>query len=317
MGLYAPFHTPEGPSQEFVPSPLFPSQLTSSGSVLSPCASDAMIPSASWPSLTPGTGSPSPSPTPVKLVGAGPADPPSSETNYGSAPPSSFMNALSPGEQRLYGSHFRLDNTSDETFQLSGSVSSPPHQGSGFECGCWDRWERLVAPIPISRAHVHFSSPTAPPINVSPVPSSSNAVTVYVARSASPDDVAMGLGGGKNSNATGLEDSQHAGPESSPPVQGPRVSPLLVALPPTASSINVEMREALDDIAEGRSSPLSDSSVASNDDDVPLPHLHGRRKVEYDNLGQIAGDIQALANGYEDIRALIGRFLGDKVTLED
>jgi len=126
MGFYTHFHTPENSSQEFSPSSsVFASQLTSSGSALTPLASDPMVPSSSWPALAPSTGAPSPTLSPVKLVGVAAQPLPSSETNYGSAPPSSILNALSPGEQRLYDGKFQLDAASDDSYRPTGSVFSP------------------------------------------------------------------------------------------------------------------------------------------------------------------------------------------------
>jgi len=92
MGFYTRFHTPENSSQEFSPSSsVFASQLTSSGSALTPLASDLMVPSSSWPALAPSTGAPSPTPSPVKLVGVAAQPLLSSETNYGWPPPLPFL----------------------------------------------------------------------------------------------------------------------------------------------------------------------------------------------------------------------------------
>jgi len=311
MGFYTRFHTPEGSSQEFSPSSHdVASQLTSSGSALSPLASDPMVPSSSWPSLAPSTGAPSPSPSPVKLVGVSAPALPSSSTNYGSGLPSSFAAALSPGHQQMYGSKFRLDNDSDRTYHPSEGITSPL-VGSGFRVE-----DGVVAPVPVSRAHVRFAgpmrSPSLPPCVPSPVPSGDNAVTIYVARSDSLDDTAMSLGGGRDTNATGLGDSQHAVPESSLPSQGQRRSPH-VSLPPTASSVSMDMMDALDDIAQGRSSVLSDRS--SECDDNPVRRLVCSDK-EYDNLGQVAEDVKALADGFEEMRAVLSTVLGEKVVLE-
>jgi len=219
----------------------------------------------------------------------------------------------------MYGSKFRLDNDSDRTYHPSEGFTSPPPVGSGFDVVQSAGRDTMVAPLPVSHAHVKFAgpvvSPPLPPCVPSPIPSQGNALMVYVARSASPDDMAMSLGGGRNSNATGLGDSQHAVLESSLPSQGLEDSPPLVALLPTASSVNLDMMDALDDIAAGRASPLSDES--SVDDDIPVPFLRGIRDVEYDNLGQVAGDIQALADGYGAVRALLERVLGEKVVLEE
>jgi len=127
MGFYIRFHTPEGSSQEFSSSSHdVASQLTCSGSALSPLTSDPMVPSSSWSSLTPSTGAPSPSPSPVKLVGVSTPVLPSSLTNYGSGIHSSFAAALSPGHQQMYGSKFRLGNDLDRTYHPSEGFTSPP-----------------------------------------------------------------------------------------------------------------------------------------------------------------------------------------------
>jgi len=107
MGFYTRFHTPEGFSQDFSPtSHDVASQLTCSGSALSPLASDPMVPSSSWPLLAPSTGAPSPSPSPVKLVDVSTPALPSSSTNYGTDIPSSFAAAFSPRYQQMYRSKF-------------------------------------------------------------------------------------------------------------------------------------------------------------------------------------------------------------------
>ena len=109
----------------FSPSPNSPdpSQLMSSGSALPPLASDPMVPSPSWPSLAPPSVH-SPTPSPVRLVPSG--APPSSSTNYGSAPPSSFLRGLSPGEQRLYGPGFQRDAPLTPTITLLVTCRPPP-----------------------------------------------------------------------------------------------------------------------------------------------------------------------------------------------
>ena len=219
----------------------------------------------------------------------------------------------------MYGSKFRLDNDSDWTYHPSEGFTSPPPVRSGFDVVQSAGSDTMVAPLPVSRAHVKFAgrvvSPPLPPCVPSHAPHQGNALTVFVARSISPVDTAMLLDDGRNTNATGLGDSQHAVLESSLPSQGLERSPPLVSLPPMASSVNLDMMDALDDIAAGRSSPMSDGS--STDDNVPVPFLRGRKDVDYDNLGQVAGDIQALADGYEAVRSLLERILGEKLVLEE
>jgi len=124
----------------------------------------------------------------------------------------------------MYSSQFQLDFDSDRTYYLSETIMFPSAGGSGFRVRPRIGGPSLVEPVPVSRAHVRFvgragSSPL-PPSNPSPISSTANAVTVYVARSVSPDDTSMSLGGGRNTNVTGLGDSQHAVSESSLPVQG-------------------------------------------------------------------------------------------------
>jgi len=186
LGLYAHQRLEDSP---FSPSPNSPdtSQLTSSGSALPVLASDPMVPSPSWPSLAPPS-APSPTPSPVRMVPSG--APLSSLTDYGSAPPSSFLRALSPGEQRLYGPGFRLDAPSDSDYHPSGNVASPspPHiaprieaappavpratasgfAGSGFALSSPSGSsieqgpppQLLTAPTPVSRRYVQFASAT-------------------------------------------------------------------------------------------------------------------------------------------------------------
>jgi len=214
----------------------------------------------------------------------------------------------------LYDGKFRLNAASDDTYCPTGSVSSPPAVavGSGFRTGQEDDGV-MTAPLPMSRAHVRFVETCGQRGSLgairgaTPSPANENAMTVYVARSESPVDSPMSLGNGRNTNLTGLGDSQHAIPESSLPSQSLPDSPPIVSLPPTASSVNMHMMDALDDIAAGRSSPISDGS--SVDDDIPVPLLRGKRDVDYENLEQVAGDIQALADGYEAVRGLLGRLL--------
>jgi len=183
------------------------------------------------------------------------------------------------------------------------------------DAGC----DTMMAPVPVSCAHVRFAgpvvSPLLPPCVPSPVPHQGNALTVFVARSTSPDDTAISLWGGWDTNATGSGDSRHVFSGPSTPSQGLKTSPPLVALSFTASSVNLEMMDALDEIAAGRSYPLSDNS--SVDDDIPVPFLQGRRKVEYDNLWEVAGDIQALADRYEAVRGMLARILGVTLVLEE
>jgi len=166
------------------------------------------------------------------------------------------------------------------------------------------RRDMMMVPVPVSRAHLRFAgpvvSPPLPPCVPSPVPHQGNALTVFVARSTSPDDTAISLVGGRDNIATGLCDSRHPFSGPSTPSQGLETSPPHVALPSTVSSVNLEMMDGLDDIAAGRSSPLSDDSLVDND--IPVPFLRERREVEYNNLGQVASDIQALAGGYEAVR---------------
>jgi len=172
---------------------------------------------------------------------------------------------------------------------------------SGFGAMHQTDVDRLATPIPVSRPHVRFAGTRCPAVVPSPVPSANNAVTVYVARSQSPADVPMALGGGRNTDATGLGDSQHAVPDSSPPEQGTSVSAPLVGLPPTASSATVDMLDALHEIQSEHVSPLSSSSESSECGGGPCRHLVFEEGHRYASLEQAGGDIRALGEGHNEL----------------
>ncbi|PUU79349.1 hypothetical protein B9Z19DRAFT_1125351 [Tuber borchii] len=321
MGLYV--HTADDGSQYVPPSSTpNPSQLTSSGDALDPVASDALVPSSSWPVLTAPT-PPSPSPSPVRVVPALPTQSSSSSTYYGSTPSSSLLHALSSGERRLYGPNFRLDASSDVTYRPT-DVSSPPHDGvTGFGGSGFDQSspalpidQRVSAPVPVSRRGVRFvGANETHPHTPSPAVSSLGVVarddTPLVRCSQSVVDAPMSLGEGKNSNATGLGDSMHAVPESSLPSS-------IARLPPTASDTTTNMWEALDDIREGRCSPMSQSSIETDSscDDIPTAQFRFLGADRYSNLDGVADDVRALGNGHNDLLEVVSRMAKHITTLE-
>ncbi|PUU83068.1 hypothetical protein B9Z19DRAFT_1119869 [Tuber borchii] len=308
MGLYVHGQAEGSPYAPSVTTPN-PSQITSSGSVLDPVVSDPAILSSSWPSLAAPT-PPSPSPSPIRVVPAALAQASQSSSYYGSTPSSSMLHALSSGEWRLYGPNFRLDAPSDETYRPTdvSSPSSPVARigfgGSGFAQSSPPlpaAPPRIPAPIPVSRRGVRFvganeSHPPTPSPVVSSIEANPAAVTPLVPCSQDNDDVSMSLGDGKNTNTTGLGDSMHAVPESSLPSSFAR-------LPASASSVTRDMLCALDDIREGRSSPMSEETDSLDEpmDDVPTKRFHFEGATTYGGFEAVAGDVRILGTGHNEL----------------
>ena len=124
-------------------------------------------------------------------------------------------------------------------------------------------------------------------------------------------DVAMSLGNGWNTNASGLGDNKHPSPgipESSLPSS-------FAPLPPTASSVTVDMLDALDNIEQGRSSSLSDSS-SSSVEDIPTRRFHFEGAAIYDNFGSVARAVQALGDGHNKLLDVISRMANHVIGLE-
>ena len=328
----------------FSPSPhsLNPSQLTSSGSALPPLASDSFMGSSSWSSLE-APSAPSPTPSPVRLVPSVGAPPPSL-TNYGLAPSSSFLCALSPGKQQLYGSKFPLEATSDSDYHPSGDGSSPSppparprieaaptttsraaasgFAGSGFALSSPSSIEQrprpqlLRAPVPVSRHHVRFAdaieAPPPPWNDIAPIGvAASHSPPLLVARSPDVADVAMMLCDGRNTNASGLGNSKHA----LPGIPEFSLSSLFAPLPPTAFSVTVDMLDILDEIEQGRSAPVSDSS-SSSVEDIPSRRFHYEGAALSDDFGSVANNVQALGEGHNELLDAVSKMANHVSSLE-
>jgi len=217
LGFYTRFHSPEGSSLSFAPSG---SRVVSSD-FHSTMASDPMLPSASWPSIDEAR---SQDPMYVPSV---------VEVDDSQRCLPSPVERLSSGERELYA-NFRLDRSSDEDYAPpAGSihsedritqVSSPPPfvppwsrpgAGSGFAPDSTIPSGRHVY-VPVSKRHHEFIAHTKerrgntlpkadrppPPLLTTSQVVPSSAVIVR--------DTPMDLGGGSNTDGTGIGDSRYA-----------------------------------------------------------------------------------------------------------
>jgi len=271
---------------------------------------------------------------------------------------------LSSGERKLY-SNFRLDRSSDEDYAPpAGSirpedritqVSSPPlflppwsrpGAGSGFALDSTIPSGRRAF-VPVSKRHHAFIAHTkerrgnAPPKreHISPpllttsqmVPSS--AVIVR--------DTPMDLGGGSNTDGTGIGDSRYA-TDAQPRSVTRTVSPSYSSLPAlplsvsyqSPSQVDVALLSGLEDIRSGNAVPLSSSpssshgSVTSSCDSDAASMVAGcltftlvGGKETYGSLEEVAADIQRLGkqqnNCLDEIISLKGeiKLLKDVIAL--
>ena len=134
---------------------------------------------------------------------------------------------------------------------------------------------------------------------------------LLVSRSPDVADVAMSLGDGRNTNASGLGDIKHASPgipESSLPSS-------FAPLPPSAFSVMVDMLDALDDIENGPSFPLSDSSEFSIED-IPTRCFHFEGAASYDHFGSVAKDVQAVGEGHNGLLDAVSKMANNVIWLE-
>ena len=215
LGFYARFHTPEGSSQSFAPSS---SQIVSSD-FHSTMASDPRVPSASWPSIDEAC-----SQDPMYVPSVVEVD--DSQRHLPSP-----VERVSSGERKMY-SNFRLDRSSDEYYAPPAGcirpedritqVSSPPPfvppwsrpgSGSGFAPDSTIPSGRRAF-VPVSKRHHEFIAHTkalrgnTPPKRDSPLPLTTSQVvpsSAVIVR-----DTPMDLGGGSNTDGTGIGDSRYA-----------------------------------------------------------------------------------------------------------
>ena len=361
LGFYARFHTPEGSSQSFAPSS---SQMVSSG-FHSTMASDPMVPSASWPSIDEDR---SQDPLYVPSVVEG-------DDSQRRLP--SPVERLSSGERKLY-SNFRLDRSSDEDYAPpAGSihpedritqVSSPPlfvspwsrpGAGAGFAPDSTIPSGRRAF-VPVSKRHHEFIAHTkalrgnTPPKRDSPSPLPLTTSQVVPSSAVIVRDTPMDLGGGSNTDGTGIGDSRYATdaqPRSAAPSLSPCADPFFSSLPAlpltmsyrSPSGVDAALLSGLEDIRSGNAVPLSSSpssscgSVASSSDSGDASMVDGCRtyalvggKETYGSLEEVAADIQRLGKQQNNcldeivslkgeiklLKAVIARLEGDTVAHE-
>jgi len=357
LGFYARFHSPEDSSQSFAPSS---SQVVSSD-FPSTMASDPMVPSASWPSIDQDRSQdPMYVPSVVEV-----------EDSQRRLP--SPVERLSSGERKLY-SNFRLDRSSDEDYAPpAGSirpedritqVSSPPPfvppwtrpgARSGFVSDSTIPSGRRAF-VPVSKRHHEFIAQTkalqgnTPPKRDSPSPLPLTTSQVVPSSAVIVRDTPMDLGGGSNTDGTGIGDSRYA-TDAQPRSVTRSVSPTYSSLPAlpltmsygSPSQVDVALLSGLEDIRSGNAVPLSSSpssshgsgALSSDSDDASM--VDGCRtyalvggKETYGSLEEVAADIQRLGiqqnNCLDEIvslkgeikllKAVIARLEGDTVAHE-
>jgi len=363
LGLYTRFHTPEGTSQSFAPSS---SQMVSSD-FHSTMASDSMVPSASWPSIDEDR---SQEPLYVPSV---------VEVDDSQRRLPSPVERLSSGERKLY-SNFRLDRSSDEDYAPPAGcirpedritqVSSPPPfvppwsrpgARSGFASDSTIPSGRRAF-VPVSKRHHEFIAHTkalrgnTPPKRDPPPPYPLPLTTSQVVPSSAVivRDTPMDLGGGSNTDGTGIGDSRYA-TDAQPRSATRSLSPLntptfssLPALPLTmsygsSSRVDAALLSGLEDICSSNAVPLSSSpssshgSVVSSSDSDDVSMVDGCRayalvggKETYGSLEEVAAEIQRLGKQQNNcldeiislkgeiklLKAVIARLEGDTVAHE-
>jgi len=357
LGFYARFHTPEGSSQSFAPS----SSRVVSSDFYSTMASDPMVPSASWPSIDEDR-----SQDPLYIPSVVEVD--DSQRRLPSP-----VERLSSGERKLYN-NFRLDRSSDEDYAPPAGdirpedritqVSSPPPfvppwsrpgAGSGFAQDSTIPSGRR-AYVPVSKRHHEFIAHTkerrgnTPPKRDSPSPLPLTTSQVVPSSAVIVRDTPMDLGGGSNTDGTGIGDSRHA-TDAQPRSVTRSVSPSYSSLPAlpltmsyrSPSQVDVALLSGLEDIRSGNAVPLSSSpssshgSVASSSDSDDASMVDGCRTYAlvggnetYGSLEEVAADIQRLGKQQNNcldeivslkgeiklLKAVIARLEGDSVAHE-
>jgi len=244
--------------------------------------SDPMVPSASWPSIDEDR-----SQDPLYVPSVVEVD--DSQRRL----PSPFER-LSSGERKLYA-NFRLDRPSDEDYEPpAGSirpedritqVSSPPPfvppwsrpcAGSGFAPDFTIPSGRR-AYVPVSKRHHEFIAHTkerrgnAPPKDDSRTPPMLTTSQVVPSSPVIVCDTPIDLGGGSNTDGTGIGDSRYA-TGAQPRLVTRSVSPTYSSLPAlpltrsyrSPSQVDVALLSGLEDIRSGNVVPLSASPSSSH-----------------------------------------------------
>jgi len=357
LGFYARFHTPEGPSQSFAPS----SSHIVSSDFRSTMASDPMVPSASWLSIDEDR---SQDPLYVPSV---------VEVDDSQRRLPSPVERLSSGERKLY-TNFRLDRSSDEDYAPPAGdirpedritqVSSPPpfvppwsHPGAGSGLApdtTIPSGRRAF--VPVSRryhvfiAHTKERMGNTPPKRDSPSPLPLTTSQVVPSSAVIVRDTPMDLGGGSNTDGTGIGDSRYA-TDAQPRSVTRSLSPTYSSLPAlpltmsyrSPSQVDVALLSGLEDIRSGNAVPLSSSpssshgSVTSSWDSDEASMVDGCRayalvggKETYGSLEEVAADIQRLGKQYNNsldeiislkeeiklLKAVVARLEGDTVAHE-
>jgi len=324
-------------------------------------ASDPMVPSASWPSIDEDrTQDPMYVPSVVEV-----------DDSQRRLP--SPVERLSSGERKLY-SNFRLDRSSDEDYAPPAGgirpedritqVSSPPPfvppwsrpgAGSGFAPDTTIPSGRRVF-VPVSKRHHEFIAHTktlrgnTPPERNSPSPLPLTTSQVVPSSAVIVRDTPIDLGGGSNTDGTGIGDSRYA-TDAQPRSVTRSVSPLFSSLPAlpltmsyrSPSQVDVALLDGLEDIRSGNAVPLSSSpssshgSVTSSSDSDNASMVDGCRvyglvggKETYGSLEEVAADIQRLGKQQNNcldeiislkgeirlLKAVIARLEGDTVAHE-
>jgi len=354
--FYTRFHTPEGSSQSFAPS----SSRVVSLDFHSTMASDPMVPSVSWPSIDEDR---SQDPMYVPSV---------VEVDDSQRRLPSPVERLSSGERKLY-SNFRLGRSSDEDYAPPAGSNSPedritqvsspppfvppwsrPGAGSDFAPDSTIPSGRRAF-VPVSKRHHEFIAHTkalrgnTPPKRDSPSPLPLTTSQVVPSSAVIVRDTPMDMGGGSNTDGTGIGDSRYA-TDAQPRSVTRSVSPSYSSLPAlpltisySPSQVDVALLSGLEDIRSGNAVPLSASpssshgSVTSSSDSDDASMIDGCRvyglvggKEAYDSFEEVAADIQRLGkqqnNSLDEIislkgeikllKAIIARLEGDTVAHE-
>ena len=292
-------------------------------------ASDPMVPSASWPSIDEDR---SQDPLYVPSV---------VEVDDSQRRLPSPVERLSSCEPKLYA-NFRLDRLSDEAYappvggirpedRITQMLSHPPFvpprlrpgAGSGFAPDSTIPSGRR-AYVPVSKRHHEFIAHPKERWGNTPLKENRAPTPLLTTSQVVPSsavvvrDTPLDLGGGSNTDGTGIGDSRYATnaqPRSAAPSLSPCADPTVLSLPAlpltmsyrSPSQVDVALLSGLEDIRCGNAVPLSSSSssfhrsVTSSLDSDDTSMVVGCRTYAlvggneaYDSFEEVAADIQRL-----------------------